>query len=328
MLTIRQNLLETIHGGNPDRFVKQYEFMSPIMGKPWAHYKIEYGAPPIQDDWGVWQQWAEGQPGAFPLHDMEHRVIKDFEDWKEYVKRPEPRKTTAADWEPQIAQAEAVDRTQKFATAYMIPGMLERTHHLGEIQATMMGFYECPDEMHDLISYITEYELEFAECLCSYVHPDAVFHHDDWGTQISTFMAPEMFEEFYLEPYKQVYGYLHDHGVELIVHHSDSYCETLVPYMIEMGIDIWQGVMTTNNIPAMIEKYGGQISFMGGINSATIDRADWTPELIESEVRRACTEYGKLYFIPGASQGGPNSTFPGVYECVDEMIDKVSAEMF
>ena len=328
MLTIRQNLLETIHGGNPDRFVKQYEFMAPIMGKPWAHYKIEYGAPPIQDDWGVWQQWAEGQPGAFPLHDMEHRVIKDFEDWKEYVKRPVPAKTVESDWEPQIAQAEAVDRTQKFATAYMIPGMLERTHHLGEIQATMMGFYECPDEMHDLISYITEYELEFAECLCSYVHPDAVFHHDDWGTQISTFMAPEMFAEFYLEPYKQVYGYLHDHGVELIVHHSDSYCETLVPYMIEMGIDIWQGVMTTNNIPAMIEKYGGQISFMGGINSATIDHANWSAEQIESEVRRACTEYGKLYFIPGASQGGPNSTFPGVYECVDEMLDKVSAELF
>ena len=27
MLTIRQNLLETIHGGHPDRFVNQYEFL-------------------------------------------------------------------------------------------------------------------------------------------------------------------------------------------------------------------------------------------------------------------------------------------------------------
>ena len=98
--------------------------------------------------------------------------------------------------------------------------------------------------------------------------------------------------------------------------------------MIEMGIDIWQGVMTTNDIPGMIAKYGGQISFMGGINSATIDHAGWTPEEIESEVRRACTENGKLYFIPGASQGGAMSTFPGVYECTDQMIDKISAEMF
>ena len=31
-------------------------------------------------------------------------------------------------------------------------------------------------------------------------------------------------------------------GVDVIVHHSDSYAATLVPYMIEMGIDVWQGV--------------------------------------------------------------------------------------
>ena len=30
MLTKRQNLMETIRGGNPDRFVKQYEFMNMI----------------------------------------------------------------------------------------------------------------------------------------------------------------------------------------------------------------------------------------------------------------------------------------------------------
>lgn len=34
MLTKRQNLLETIKGGNPDRFVKQYEFMNIIMEAP------------------------------------------------------------------------------------------------------------------------------------------------------------------------------------------------------------------------------------------------------------------------------------------------------
>ena len=30
MLTKRQNLMETIKGGKPDRFVKQYEFMNMI----------------------------------------------------------------------------------------------------------------------------------------------------------------------------------------------------------------------------------------------------------------------------------------------------------
>ena len=34
MLTKRENLLETIKGGNPDRFVNQYEFMDIIMEVP------------------------------------------------------------------------------------------------------------------------------------------------------------------------------------------------------------------------------------------------------------------------------------------------------
>jgi hypothetical protein len=50
-----------------------------------------------------------------------------------------------------------------------------------------------------------------------------------------------MFEDFFVEPYKQVYGYYKSHGCELIIHHSDSYGATLVPSMIEMGIAEWQG---------------------------------------------------------------------------------------
>lgn len=34
MLTKRQNLLETIRGGNPDRLVNQFEALGMIMGDP------------------------------------------------------------------------------------------------------------------------------------------------------------------------------------------------------------------------------------------------------------------------------------------------------
>ena len=98
--------------------------------------------------------------------------------------------------------------------------------------------------------------------------------------------------------------------------------------MIEMGIDIWQGVMTTNNIPELIQKYGKDITFMGGIDSGVIDREDWSQEVIAREVRRACTECGTKYFIPSASQGLPIRTYKGVYEATDAEIDKMSAEMF
>ena len=98
--------------------------------------------------------------------------------------------------------------------------------------------------------------------------------------------------------------------------------------MIEMGIDVFQGCVTTNNVPELVKKYGGKIAFMGDINNGVCDVADWTPELIEREVRRACETNGKLYFIPCLTMGGPMSTYPGVYECTTEMINKMSKEMF
>ena len=98
--------------------------------------------------------------------------------------------------------------------------------------------------------------------------------------------------------------------------------------MIEMGIDIWQGVMTSNNIPELIKKYGGQIAFMGGIDSASIDHEGWKHEEVAGAVERACIENGKLYFIPSASQGGPSSIYSGVYEATDVEIDKMSQRLF
>ncbi|MGI6220416.1 MAG: uroporphyrinogen decarboxylase family protein [Coriobacteriales bacterium] len=323
MLTVKQNFLETIRGGKPDRFVKQFEpfhlVFTPI------HFHRNDPTPGEIDkvnDWGVTVSWAPGQPGMFPNHRPDLIVCPDIEEWKDYVKAP-PTKMPEAAWEKRQAQCDEVDTEQQYVTILQAPGVFEMTHFLCEMSNALAAFYECPDELKELMNYITEWELRVAEETCDHLHPGAILHHDDWGTQRSTFFAPHMFEEFLLEPYKQIYSYYKERGVEVIVHHSDSYAETLVPYMIEVGIDVWQGVMTTNDIPGMIEKYGGQISFMGGINSAEVDYEGWTPEVIAQRVVEAC-QNGPRHFIPNASQGLDISTFPGVYDEINRQIDAYS----
>lgn len=331
MLTKRQNLLETIRGGNPDRFVNQFEYLNMIMANPYAltNANPKLGEHNKVNAWGVTKSWPEGTPGPFPVHTPDKIVIKDIDDWKTYVKAPNVL-FSEAEWEPFVAQAEAIDRNEYFVAPFIAPGIFEQCHYLMEIQNCLIAFYESPDEMKDLIKYIADWECQYAEQLCKYLKIDALFHHDDWGSQISTFLSPDMFAEFYLDAYKQVYGYYKENGVELIVHHSDSYAATLVPYMIEMGIDIWQGVMKSNDIPALIKQYGGQISFMGGVDSAEVDFEGWTQDVVAKRVREACETFGKdkKYFIPCGSQGGAMSTYPGVYEAISEEIDKMSKIMF
>ncbi|MGI6033182.1 MAG: hypothetical protein ACOX69_07175 [Coriobacteriales bacterium] len=63
MLSIRQNLLETIRGGKPDRYVNQFEFFPFIMCAPLTDFTLdEKGC--MRYEWSVTQQVA-GQPGPF-----------------------------------------------------------------------------------------------------------------------------------------------------------------------------------------------------------------------------------------------------------------------
>lgn len=326
MLTKRQNLMETIKGGHPYRFVNQYEFMELIMELPMVKDAFTQPGTERKNNWGITYEWPEGQLGQFPVHDKEHTVLKDITEWKKYVKAP-TLEFSNEDWAAAVAHAQAVDRNEQFVTGVYFAGLFEMCHNLMSMEDALMAFYEEPECMHQLIDYLTEYELGYAKAMINHIHPDALFHHDDWGSQKNSFISPEMFKEFFLPAYKKIYGYYKAHGVELIVHHSDSYAANLVPYMIEMGVDIWQGVMTSNNTPELIKNYGGKISFMGDIDSGVVDFPGWTSELIEREVERACKNCGKLYFIPCLTQGLNLSSFPGVYECASELIDKASKKM-
>ncbi len=325
MLTKKQNLLETIKGGNPDRFVNQYEFMEIIMEAPKRVRPVK--GETILNEWGITYSWPEDQIGPFPVHDDEHRVLKDITKWKEIVKVPSVEFSDEI-WAPAIEHANAVDRDDKFVAVFYASGNFEMTHMLMGMEDAMMGLYEEPECMHELIDCLIDYEIRYAEQIIERIKPDALFHHDDWGGQIATFLSPDMFNEFYLEPYKRAYKFWRDNGIELIVHHSDSYAATLVPSMIDMDIDIWQGVMSTNNTPELVKQYGPQISFMGDLDSGPLDVKDWSKEAIYAAVEKTCTTCGKQYFIPCLTQGGPGSSFPGVYDCASEAINEMSKKMF
>lgn len=329
MLTPRQNVLETIRGGHPDRYVNQFEafkcqWCTPID----LRYPMpECGEEPKKSMWGITWAFPENTPGFFPLTDPKHVVIKDIENWRSYVPDPQTE-FPKEEWGWIVEEAEKVDREQYFCTASIAPGIFENCHSMMGMEECMINFYEEPEAMHGLIDHILQYELKLAENICKYIKPDALYHHDDWGSQLSSFLSPEMFREFLLEPYKKLYSFYKAHGVEVIVHHSDSYLENMVPELIEMGIDIWQGTMSTNNIPRLIDQYGGQITFMGGIDNGKVDREDWSEEKVRAEVDRVCEWAGTRFFIPNTTMGGDYSIYPGVYDVVSDEIDRLSRKYF
>ena len=178
MLTKRQNLMETIRGGSPDRFVNQYEAFRLIQNPLGGHNpNPKYGEMNVKNAWGITRSWPKGTPGAFPVHTPEKVVIKDICRWRDYVHAPSV-KFSDAEWEPFIKQAEETDRSEYFVMPFVAPGLFEQCHHLGEIQTTLINLYEEPEAMHELIDYLTEFELQLAEEICTHLKPCLLYTSD------------------------------------------------------------------------------------------------------------------------------------------------------
>ena len=331
MLTAKENLRQTIiPGGKPDRFVNNYEGIYLMMHPQIMHSGnlLNPGDANVLNAWGVTYSFPAHTPGAFPVHTPDKIVVQDIDEWEKYVKAPS-LDFPEAEWEEFQKQYEEVEASGKaFAAPLIVAGLFEQTHHLCSIDEALVYYMTDGDRMKDLIKYLTEFELKVAEGICDHLHPTAIFHHDDWGTENNSFMRPEMFAEFFVEPYKEIYGYYHDHGVEFVFHHNDSYSANLVPYMIEMGIDVWQGNMESNNIRDMLSKYAGKIAFMGNIDNKDVDFTGWTVDDIKRVAREHMEGYEFQSYIPCITQGGPGSTFSGTYVELMKAMDEINTEMF
>ena len=74
-------------------------------------------------------------------------------------------------------------------------------------------------------------------------------------------MKPDMWREFFKEPYRRFYGYIRSRGV-IAIHHADSYLVPIVDDMAEIGIQVWQGTLPENDIPALQRHLSGKLTLM------------------------------------------------------------------
>jgi len=328
MLTPRENLMRVMKGERPEYISNQHAYFTSTLDP--ISLDTAGMCPPggtIVNGWGVTIGWPEGNPGQYPMDTPETRVIQDITCWRDEIIVPDPYKYTDEDWDECIARARAIDRTEKFCAANSFAGIFERVHAMMGMEEAMISFLTEPEAMHELIDFIADWDIECAKIVIDKIHPDCLFYGDDFGTQISTMISPETFKEFFVPAYKKLYGFWKENGVELIAHHNDAYSATLVPYFIEMGIDIWQGPVLENNIPKLIETYGGQITFQGGIDNGKFDMEGWSYEKIRDHVRNLVDECGVNYFIPSFTAAGPATTYPGAYDAATRAINEVSLEV-
>ncbi len=334
MLTSQELFLETIKlEGKPDRLLKQYEgttFFPPNPPYAYVRGNRHRGMEPLQDRFGTTILWPENQLAAMPHVTAENKVIKDICNWKNEVVIPDIVKECSdpEQWKPFQEKVKEIKDRGELYMAFMPTGVFERLHFLMGFEDMLMNFLLEPDDMLELCEAIGEYRFQLTKMIVDNLHPDIMLVHDDWGSKQSLFVSPETWREFIKPQYVKACQYMKDHGVVIMLH-ADSFMEPIVEDMVELGIDIWQGVLPQNDIPKLQKQLAGRMTLMGGIDAAIVDREDSTEEEIRAEVKRACDAYAPGgHFIPCITYGAPGCLFPQGDPIINDEIDKWNKEHF
>ncbi len=328
-MTAKEIFLELLKpDGRPERQLIQYEALQMALGDPIGAY-LHKGRRPgatITDLWGTVIDWPADAPGSMPIVTQENKVIRDITRWREYVHAPDivSNCSDEAVWAEFRSKMRELAGNERLVAGFMGTGIFEQCHFLMPFEEVLTNLYDHPDEMHELIEYITEYRIGYVKHLIDNLRPDVIFSHDDWGTKDALFMRPEMWREFFKEPYRRFYGYIRSRGV-IAIHHADSYLVPVIEDMPEIGIQVWQGVLPENDIPALQQRLQGRMVLMGGIG-ASIDRADAAEDEIRAYVHDALRAYCPGgHYIPSITYGLNGTVFKHVDPFIDDEIKKYNS---
>ena len=92
---------------------------------------------------------------------------------------------------------------------------------------------------------------------------------DDFGTQTGLMISLDMFDKYFSKQYKRFIKLVKDHGIK-VFHHNDGSIMSLVPRLVELGIDVLNPIQW--HLPGMDlfelkRSFGENICFHGGVDN-------------------------------------------------------------
>lgn len=299
-MNLRENAMAIYNRRQPDYYFDMMDALELIPDPVLMGDLCPQDGQEHKDSWGTVYIFKQGAPGAHPHVTPENAVIKDIEKWEEQLTVPD---LDHLDWTEAVRAAEAVNRKEKFVGFMCAGGLFERSHHLMGMETALINYMEYPEEMAALLRVIADYKIKYIRLVAEKIHPDIIFYHDDWGSKQNLFLPPRVWRAIIKPLQKEIADTIHECGM-IYIHHADCICQPIVTDMVEIGVDIWQGVIAQNDIVEIQKITEGKLAMIGGIDGPKIDIENITEEEIRGEVRRAIDTYcpaGRFY--PGIPNG-------------------------
>lgn len=171
-----------------------------------------------------------------------------------------------------------IEECEMFQDKIIIGGLWSGIHgdsyRLMGYENFLLNFALNKNLVKTLVNRMTEFYLEMNIHYFESVKGkmDIFFMGNDFGSQNGLIISEEDWYDVYFENYKKLIDLAHSFNLRVMVHSCGS-IESLIPYFIDLGVDIIDPVQTTAkgmNPKNLAEKYGNYICFHGAIDTQSI----------------------------------------------------------
>lgn len=183
-------------------------------------------------------------------------------------------------------------QTDRFVLAGCCPRPFERLQFLRGTENTMMDMALESSEIIELIHIIHKFYLSEFE-IWAQTDVDGMMFMDDWGSQNSLLISPELWRKRFKPLYLDYIDIAHNAGKKVFMH-SDGYIMEIIEDLIELGLDAVNSQIFCMGLPQLGEKFKGRITFWG-----EIDRQHLLPEGSKRDIIEAVNEINKNLYADG-----------------------------
>jgi len=246
------------------------------------------------DEWGIrWHHAAGGvgaTPAAYPL--------TDWAQLDDYLAKqlPDPRAPGRLDAAGPAVARHGGNRYFIGMTHFLL---FERVHALRGMENVFEDFYANPEALDRLLGVLTDYYLDIIRAWARWENVDAIFVTDDWGTQQSLMISPELWRKYFAARYRRICDEAHRFGLD--VHfHSCGNILAIVGDLIDDGVDVVDPIQPDAvDLKKLAREFGGKAAFSGGISDQRLARQ--TPAQVKAEIRATMdllgAAFGNAYLV-------------------------------
>ena len=225
----RENVIRTVHFSGPEYvpvlFFNQDKEQSDIIVVDVVHHFT--GPEENISEWGFTWNKLDGTMGQ-----PDRELVTDPEDLSGLSV---PDTAAAERFSSIVTEREKYGKDRYYLAGIALSGFTVMTFLYG-FENTLETLYQNPDSLEKLADLVFQYEMDIISELPEYGF-DGVAFYDDWGTQQSLMVSPDLWRSFFKHRYREQFDLAHKLGLDVYFHSCGYYYE-IIPDLLEIGVDI------------------------------------------------------------------------------------------